>query len=291
MATRKQAPSKTKKGAGKATKKADVAPSGLPWGREHFCLEYVKDGNATRSAIAAGYSRNSASEQGYDLLRNPQIKARIAELQREIAQELKIEHADILKRMWDTATGDPNDLVRVERRSCRYCHGVDHQYQWKTEREYRDAVNAFLHGIAGNDHKALIALGEVIDAGNTVPGMPDDEGGYGYDATAAPSLDCPECFGEGVTTVQLSDSREAMSHPLYEGVKQTKDGIEVKIADRAKALEQVARHLSFFKDEVKLGASAELLEAARKINAASPPLDPAYMRDNASRLMDDEGGT
>ena len=80
------------------------------------------------------------------------------------------------------------------------------------------------------------------------------------------------------------DTREALSHPLYEGVKQTKDGIEVKIADRAKALEHVARHLQMFKDEVNVSVSVELIKAAQAISAASPPLTPGYVRKNSHRL-------
>ena len=80
------------------------------------------------------------------------------------------------------------------------------------------------------------------------------------------------------------DTREALSHPLYEGVKQTKDGIEVKIADRGKALEQVARHLQMFKDEVNVSASEELIKAAQAISVASPPLTPEYVRENYHRL-------
>ena len=254
--------------------------------RERFCQEYVIDQNATQAAIRAGYSPRSARSQAHDLLTKPDIRAEIGRLQRKVAEKLEISHADLLKRCWDTATGDVNDLIRVEHRCCRYCHGVDHQFQWRTEREYRDAVDAHLIGVAGGDHNALIALGEAIDAGKTVPGLPGNDGGYGFDATAAPHPGCPECNGEGLTTVQVADTRQAVSHPLYEGVKQTKDGIEIKVADRTKAMEQVARHLSFFKDEVKVSASEELLEAARKINAASPPLDPKYMAENAYRLAD-----
>lgn len=124
--------------------------------------------------------------------------------------------------------------------------------------------------------------------GIPIPGQPTDDGGYGFNKTAMPHPDCPECMGEGVETVHLADTREALSHPLYQGVKQTKDGIEVKIADRAKALDQVARHMSFFKDAMQLSVSDELLDAARKINAASPPLDAKYMAQNAHRLHDDE---
>jgi len=264
--------------------------TGLNNAQKRFCQEYVIDWNATQAAIRAGYSERSAYQQGHELLKHPEIRAEIGRLQRAAAEKLEITHTDILKRLWDTATGDVNDLVRVERRACRYCHGIDHQFQWKTEREYRDERDRALNAAAGGDPGALMALGEAIDAGKTIPGVPTDDGGYGFNRMAMPHPECPECAGEGVETVALSDTRQALSHPLYEGVKQTRDGIEVKIADRAKALEQVARHLSFFKDAVQLDASTELLEAARRINAASPPLDPAYMRENADRLADDEGG-
>ena len=42
-----------------------------------FLAAYLKTGNATESAIKAGYSKNTAAEQGHDLLRNPQIKAAV----------------------------------------------------------------------------------------------------------------------------------------------------------------------------------------------------------------------
>ena len=38
-----------------------------------FVEEYLVDLNATQAAIRAGYSRRTAAEQGYDLLRKPQI--------------------------------------------------------------------------------------------------------------------------------------------------------------------------------------------------------------------------
>lgn len=278
---------KTKKSA--KTREAH-APSGLIWSQERFCLEYVLDHNAARAARSAGYSAKTARQQGYELLTYPYIRQRIADLERAAAEKLQIEHHDVLKRYWDTATGDVNDLVRVKRRCCRYCHGEGHEYQWRTQREYTRAVDAFLVDLAAGDSKALVALGEKIDSGTRIPGMPEDAGGIGFDATAAPHPDCPECHGEGIATVQVSDTREALENPLYDGAKQTKDGIEVKIADRSKALEQLARHLSFFNDKVAMGVSDELLQAARQINAASPPIDPKYMAKNAYRLLDEVEG-
>lgn len=257
--------------------------------RQKFAREYVKDHNATRAAIRAGYSERSAYQTGHVLLKHLEVREHIAELERKAAKALEIEHHDILKKLWDQATADVNDLVRVEHRACRYCHGAGHKFQWKTEREYREAVDDFLLNVAGGNHKALIALGGTIDAGGRVPGMPDNDGGYGFDSTASPAPECPECNGEGITTVQTSDTRQALAHPLYDGVKQTKDGIEIKIADRGKALEQVARHLGFFNDSMKLDVREEFLQAARAINAGSPPLDAKYMAQNAHRLPDDEG--
>ena len=45
-----------------------------------FIAEYVKDGNATRSAIAAGYSPASAHVTAHYLLRHPKIVPALAEV-------------------------------------------------------------------------------------------------------------------------------------------------------------------------------------------------------------------
>ena len=42
-----------------------------------FVVEYVRDGNATRSAVAAGYSPATAHAQGHRLLGRPAIAAAI----------------------------------------------------------------------------------------------------------------------------------------------------------------------------------------------------------------------
>lgn len=43
-----------------------------------FIAEYLKDGNATRSAITAGYSEKTAKEQGARLLTNVNVKDELA---------------------------------------------------------------------------------------------------------------------------------------------------------------------------------------------------------------------
>lgn len=46
--------------------------------QSRFVAEYIKTGNATQSAIAAGYSPKTAHVQGHDLLRNPKLIGFIA---------------------------------------------------------------------------------------------------------------------------------------------------------------------------------------------------------------------
>src|SRR6056297_3769880 len=121
---------------------SNLAPSELTWKRDAFCSEYLKDRNATQAAIRAGYSEKTAKEQGYRLLTNVHVKARINELMRERAQRLEIETTDVLQRLWEKATADVNDLVRIERRCCRYCWGINNDYQWKTAREFKKAQDS-----------------------------------------------------------------------------------------------------------------------------------------------------
>jgi phage terminase small subunit len=49
-----------------------------------FVHEYLKDWNATRAAIAAGYSKKTAAEMGYENLKKPHIAKYIEEAQQNI---------------------------------------------------------------------------------------------------------------------------------------------------------------------------------------------------------------
>lgn len=55
--------------------------------QKRFCEEFVKTGNATQSAINAGYSEKTANEQGARLLTKVSIKSYIRSLQDEIKNE------------------------------------------------------------------------------------------------------------------------------------------------------------------------------------------------------------
>jgi phage terminase small subunit len=52
--------------------------------QKRFCEEYVKDWNATRAAIAAGYSEKTAAVTGYENLKKPYIADYIEEIQSDL---------------------------------------------------------------------------------------------------------------------------------------------------------------------------------------------------------------
>lgn len=58
--------------------------------QKRFCSEYLVDGNATRAAIKAGYSRATAASQGGRLLKNVQIKAYLSKRQQKVERKLEI---------------------------------------------------------------------------------------------------------------------------------------------------------------------------------------------------------
>jgi phage terminase small subunit len=75
-----------------------------------FALEYVRDLNATRAAIAAGFSAKTASVQGYQLLQNTLVREEIARLNAERVERLKMDADQLLIRLLEEAHADIADL-------------------------------------------------------------------------------------------------------------------------------------------------------------------------------------
>lgn len=80
----------------------------------------------------------------------------------------------------------------------------------------------------------------------------DKEDGPAIDPSKEPDPDCEVCKGEGSPFVYIADTSKLSPEAkmLYQGAKETKFGIEVMTADRMKALDNVARHLGMFKDNL-----------------------------------------
>ena len=72
-----------------------------------FISEYLVDLNATRAAIAAGYSENTARQTGHENLTKPYIRDAVnAELKKRT-----LSHEEVLARLSDIATFDPGEYL------------------------------------------------------------------------------------------------------------------------------------------------------------------------------------
>lgn len=55
--------------------------------QKRFCQEYILDWNATRAAIAAGYSKQTAYSIGPENLKKPEIQNYISEIQKDLEKQ------------------------------------------------------------------------------------------------------------------------------------------------------------------------------------------------------------
>ncbi|WP_417724577.1 terminase small subunit [Salipiger sp.] len=234
---------------------------------ERFCHEYVSSavqgvrGNGTKAAIEAGYSRKTAGQQAFDLLKKPEISARVSELREGVLKALDLSAVDVARRYALIAMADPNELSSVVRGACRHCHGAGHLYQWRLPAEFQKAVQE--HMLLPDSKRAMFE-------------MPSDDGGYGYSSKADPHPECPMCEGDGMPrtvihdTTKLSDAGRA----LFAGVKETQHGIEIKTQDQGAALNALARKLGLFKDDDADKAVSDLALAVAEISKRGTSIAP-----------------
>jgi hypothetical protein len=86
------------------------------------------------------------------------------------------------------------------------------------------------------------AKAEAKKAGEEI-GEFDELGGVGYDGKKAPNPECPECDGDGEGRALFKDTANLSpaALALYEGVKEGKDGTELKIASQKGYRDGLAR--------------------------------------------------
>lgn len=78
-----------------------------------FAREYVIDLNGTQAAIRAGYSEKTAGQQAFDLLKKPEMQARIAELAKDRMQKAEVESVEILREISKMAYSNMLDYVTI----------------------------------------------------------------------------------------------------------------------------------------------------------------------------------
>jgi phage terminase small subunit len=206
--------------------------------QKRFAFEYCQDWNATKAAIRAGYSEKTAYSIGSELLNKPEIDEAIEEHKEAAARVATLNAEWVLNRWMLIAGADPRELIHTRVGCCRHCWGIDHKREWM-EHEYATALNEAMQSML-------------------LP--PEFEGGLGYSPTREPNPDCPKCKGEGLPRTWLADSRKLSrsAAALFAGVKQTKDGIEIKMHSQPEALKSLADYLGMSNKssgEVKVAAA------------------------------------
>lgn len=81
--------------------------------QQRFVDEYMVDLNATRAAVAAGYSKRTAAQAGWEVLRNPKVAAEIGRRQQELAVQKEVNAARIVEELAKLAFANLGDFYRV----------------------------------------------------------------------------------------------------------------------------------------------------------------------------------
>lgn len=164
------------------------------------------------NAASAGASRllKKVKHHPYMQARQVELFARTADVQNQL---IATYHA--------ASFADPRELVEYVRQCCRHCYGIGFKWQMRpSEMERRrDQYEA----AKAEAEQAKEEIGEF-----------DELGGIGYDSRKPPNYDCPECDGHGEGRALFKDTGNLSpaALALYEGVKEGKDGTEIKVASQ-----------------------------------------------------------
>lgn len=210
----------------------------LTFREQTFVDEYFANPHGTNAAIKAGFSPKSAHVQASKLLRLPKIQAAL-ERRRVAAQRINaLTISDLLEELQLIVKADPRDLMEYYRGACRYCHGEGHQYQ-RTPAEYARDLQAYLASDVGRKDPAGLAFPQL--------------GGVGFRKRAAPNPECPECEGEGVGYSFVKDTRylPRAAARLFAGIKETKEGLEIKTRKVDKLVELAMKNLGMLAEKAE----------------------------------------
>lgn len=192
-----------------------------------FVERWLIDFNPHQAALDAGYSIHTARSDAWSWVKDPTKKPALYETcayRRRVKMEEMGEGEqarELIERLRRTALADPRELIDQQRGACRYCWGVNHEYQWK-DFEYEEAVRDW----------------ERRPPKRRDEPMPELMGGMGYRFKASPNPECPRCEGEGQIRVTPRDTRDLSPSgvALYKGIKIRKDGsLEILSQDQAAA--------------------------------------------------------
>lgn len=239
----------------RTTKMIRVGGEWLDHKEAGFVTDYARHFNGTRAAESIGVSRGApAAVSAHDYLRKPNVRNALRGLLEERRRRIEVD-ADQVARYWlDVAHADPRELSQVIYVPCRYCWGVDHQYQF-TDGELRDSRQLHMSRQLARKPEDRVVFDELGGPGystNRYPMRGPDwlgavERVYSHIGRPVPEgLDtnsdhsCPECSGSGERRAWIADTRHLSPEAarLFGGVRVTRDSIEIKMRSQSDAMEK-----------------------------------------------------
>ena len=80
--------------------------------QEKFCQAYLISRNATSAAKEAGYSERSAYNQGYELVKKPEVQRRLEELEDEYSTDVDV--VSELEKQYEQAKANGNGQTALK---------------------------------------------------------------------------------------------------------------------------------------------------------------------------------
>lgn len=193
---------------------------------------------AAYARVYVGVSDKVAGVNSTRLMADPRIQAEIKKRQEVTREKFKFEAEDVLREVFLVASADPRELSENRIGACRYCHGDGFKFQ-RTPAEFQRDIDSHIKERSFDKVRGPDPLGMEFDM----------LGGVGFNSNKPPHAECPECFGNGVSYRIFKDTRtlSKAAARLYSGVKETRDGFEIKTRSQDKMVELAGQALGIFK--------------------------------------------
>ncbi|MCA0214726.1 MAG: terminase small subunit [Proteobacteria bacterium] len=224
-----------------ALQKAEQKPL-LPT-EEVFVAEYMVHLKANHAYAKAHPHATplTCRTEGCRTLARPNVARKIAELRAAQMERLQLDADETVRGIRDIAEADHRALSEYRYLCCRHCWGQNFGYQ-RTQGEMDKARDEFEEAESKRETLAIMK-----DRPYT-PREFNEKGGVGYNRWREPNPECPECCGVGVGRNVIKDTSKLAPDAvnLFAGIKETKDGIEVKMHDKLRAKDMLMKHQGLY---------------------------------------------
>lgn len=124
--------------------------------QKKFCLEYIGSGNATKSAINAGYSKKTSYSIGQRLLKKDEIKDEIVRLNAKIENEKIMNAVEMQTYLTSVVRGESEEEVLMSEGVEK---GITETVRYKKTASINDRIKAV---------NTLAKMQGVLDSGSNV---------------------------------------------------------------------------------------------------------------------------